>query len=122
ACVPKGRYEVALADAAVLREDVERLSLTSARLEDLVPRLQAELEASEAALEETNRKLAEKIAEAGELRGDLLEMRSALMDAELRKARADAALAEYHDLLARLRVPIESGTVQVVVVDGQVRL
>src|SRR5690606_8966754 len=30
--------------------------------------------------------------------------------------------AEYHDLLARLRVPIESGTVQVVVVDGQVRL
>src|SRR5690606_18943008 len=83
ACVPKGRYEVALADAAVLREDVERLSLTSARLEDLVPRLQAELEASEAALEETNRKLAEKIAEAGELKGDLLEMRSALMDAEL---------------------------------------
>ncbi len=119
ACVPKGRYDAALAEQQVLAGDVERLAAASARLEDQVKRLQSELEASESALEETNRKLAEKIAEAGMLQGDIAAMREALKDAELRKARADAALAEYRDLVARFQALIDAGTLEVKVVDGQ---
>jgi len=118
-CVPKARYDEALAEGERLRGEVEQFSGEASRLSDTVSRLEAELEASEAALEETNRKLAEKIALAGALQEDIDAMRAALQDAEMRKARADAALREYRDLVARFQALIDSGTLQVKVIEGR---
>jgi chemotaxis protein MotB len=119
ACVPKARYQDALAEQESLRVQVDGLETRNAQLTDTLTRLKTELEASEAALEETNRKLAAKVAEAGELQEDVEEMRAALQDAEMRKARADAALREYRDLVTRFQALIDAGTLQVKVIDGK---
>jgi len=119
ACVPKGRYQDALAEQESLRVQVDKLEARNTQLSDTLGRLETELEASEAALEETNRKLAAKVAEAGELQEDVEEMRIALQDAEMRKARADAALREYRDLVTRFQSLIDAGTLQVKVIDGK---
>jgi len=118
-CIPKRRYDDALAEQEHLRTQVEQCTDDKAKLDDTVSRLQSELKASEGALEETNRKLAEKIAEAGALQEDIESMRAALQDAEVRKARADATLAEYKDLVARFQSLIDAGTLQVKVIDGR---
>jgi chemotaxis protein MotB len=119
ACVPKGRYDDALAEQERLRGELEQSSGDVERLSDTVSRLETELKASEVALEETNRKLAEKITEAGALQEDVDAMRTALVDAEIRKARADAALAEYRDLVGRFQSLIEAGTLEVKVIEGR---
>jgi chemotaxis protein MotB len=117
--VPKGRYDDALAEQERLRAEVEQYSGEAARLADTVSRLESELRASEVALEETNRKLAEKMAEAGALQEDVEAMRRALQDAEMRKARADAALREYRDLVSRFQSLIDAGTLEVKVIEGR---
>lgn len=118
-CIPKRRYNDALAEQERLHSQVEQCSADKARLGDTVSKLQTELKASEGALEETNRKLAEKITEAGALKEDVDSMRTALQDAEVRKARAEAAIAEYKDLLSRFQSLIAAGTLQVKVIDGR---
>lgn len=118
-CVAKGRYNEALEDNARLRERVEGLEASVASLEDAERRLQSQVAASQAALEETNRKLAAKIAEAGALAEDIEAMKQALADAELRKARADAALASFRDLVSRFQSLIDAGTLRVKIVDGR---
>lgn len=119
ACVPKGRYTEAMDESSRLAGEVERLQGIVADQDDSLRRLQSQVEASQAALEETNRKLAAKIAEAGALAEDIEAMKQALAEAELRKARADAALEAYRDLVARFQALIDAGTLRVKIVDGR---
>ncbi|TNE88298.1 MAG: endoflagellar motor protein [Deltaproteobacteria bacterium] len=119
ACVPKGRYTEALDDKARLEAELEELQGVVADQDESLRRLQSQVEASQAALEETNRKLAAKIAEAGALAEDIEAMKQALAEAEMRKARADAALESYRDLVARFQALIDAGTLRVKIVDGR---
>jgi chemotaxis protein MotB len=119
ACVPKGRYNEALESNAELGAELESLQGQIADQQEQLIRLQSQAEAAQAALEQTNRKLAAKVAEAGALAEDIEAMKQALADAELRKARADAALESYRDLVARFQVLIDAGTLRVKIVDGR---
>ncbi len=119
ACVAKKRYDQAVTERDDLAVEAETLSGRVAGLEGERRRLETELTAAEAALEETNRKLAEKIAQAGELQEDVEAMKAALQDAELRRAKADAALRDYRELVARFQALIDAGTLQVKVIDGR---
>ncbi|MCO4743138.1 MAG: OmpA family protein [Proteobacteria bacterium] len=119
ACVPKGRYNEAIENNAELSAEIETLRGQIADQDEELLRLQSQAEAAQAALEQTNRKLAAKVAEAGALAEDIEAMKQALAEAELRKARADAALESYRDLVARFQSLIDAGTLRVKIVDGR---
>ncbi len=118
-CVPKGKLD----DMTAMRDDLQtQLDASSSQLQTTqqqLASLERELDASERALEQTNKKLAEKISEAGALQTDMDEMRAALAEAEKRKARADASLQQYRELIARFQALIDAGTLQVKVIDGR---
>lgn len=118
-CVGKGRYTQALsvnADLAAERDELRRELRASDERND---QLQTELDATNALLDQTNRRLADAVAEAGALEDDVTRMRSALSQAEQREAQADAALAEYRELVGRFQEMIDAGTLQVRVIDGR---
>lgn len=119
ACVPKGRYTEAIEANAELAGQVEMLQGQISDQETALLRLQSQAEAAQAALEQTNLKLAAKVAEAGALAEDIEAMKQALAEAELRKARADASLAAYRDLVDRFQTLIDAGTLRVKIVDGR---
>lgn len=119
ACVPKARYNEALESNADMAAELEELRGIVDDQDQSILRLQSQIEAAQAALEETNRKLAAKIAEAGALAEDIEVMKQALADAETRKAQADAALEAYRDLVARFQALIDAGTLTVKIVDGR---
>ncbi len=119
ACVPKGKYDELEGIKNQLQLDLEHSQSEHSQTQQELARLGSELSAAEAALLQTNRKLAEKISEAGELQADMAGMKRALAEAEVRKARADAALKNYRDLTARFQALIDAGTLQVKVIDGR---
>jgi chemotaxis protein MotB len=118
-CVGKGRYTEALDANAALGAERDALSAQLARVTLESERLATELDATNALLDATNRRLAESIARAGDLESDVARMAAALEAAERRKERADAALEEYRQLVARFQSLIDAGTLSVKVLDGR---
>ncbi|MCA9607786.1 MAG: hypothetical protein KC619_19390, partial [Myxococcales bacterium] len=53
------------------------------------------------------------------LAGEIDAMKLALAELQARKAQADARLKDFQDLLARFKKLIDSGTLQVKIVDGR---
>lgn len=118
-CVGRGKYTDALDANSQLTTERDALTTEGVALADRADRLQTELEATNAVLEQTNRRLASAIAQTGELEGDVARMEAALAEAEQREQSADAALAEYRELVARFQVMIDAGTLSVRVIDGR---
>ncbi len=118
-CVGRGKYTSALDANSQLTSERDALTTEVIELADQAGRLQTELEATNAVLEQTNRRLAAAIAQTGELEGDVARMEAALQDAEQREQSADATLAEYRELVARFQDMIDAGTLTVRVIDGR---
>ncbi len=118
-CVGRGKYTEALDANSLLTSERDALTAEGIALSDQAGRLQTELEATNAVLEQTNRRLAAAIAQTGELEGDVARMEAALQVAEQRELAADAALAEYRALVARFQDMIDAGTLSVRVIDGR---
>lgn len=125
-CVGKRKYDDALAENQELRDKLRStqslLAESEGRLSDTqrtVQRLAQEVADTGKALEVANRKLAAKMAEAGALAEDIESMQAALTELELRKAKADAALASFKDLVGRFQAMIDAGTLKVKVIDGR---
>lgn len=133
ACVGKAKYNESLAEQDRLREQVQHLNDLKSDLQGVVSErdqtiatLQGDLSATQAGMDELTAQLARKVAEAGELEmkaagleGDVAKMQEALKELEMRKARTEAALAGYRDLVARFQAMIDAGTLKVKVLDGR---
>ena len=89
--------------------------------EDIL-KLQDELKATKRALDQTNKKLAETMAQAGALQKDIDEAQLAMQQLELRKAQTEAAIQFYQGLLDKVKPMAEAGVLAIQVDDGIVRL
>ncbi|MEZ4322706.1 MAG: OmpA family protein [Myxococcota bacterium] len=119
ACVPKAKYDLALADAATKGQEIERLQARVSELEGVQQRLESDLAAANAALDGKRRELATMASEAGALAKSVEEMETALRELEERRARAEANLKAFRDLVDRFKAMIDAGTLRVKVIDGR---
>lgn len=125
-CVPTAKYEAALSDAGAKSEEIRRLTAVNTELEaerqGLVERLKKsreELEAGQAQLDAQRKELASITAEKGNMAQSIEKMEQALRELEERRARSEAALKEFRDLVARFQSMIDAGTLKVKVIDGR---
>lgn len=81
--------------------------------------LQSDVDRLNVELESTRDSLARAVSGTAARDAELARMREAVADLERRKAKADAALAEYRDLVGRFQTLIDAGTLRVRVVDGR---
>jgi len=133
ACVGKAKYNEALAEQDRLRSKVQTLEDIQsdmngvlAERDQIISGLESDLTATQRGLDELSAQLAQKVAEAGELEmkaagleTDVAQMQEALKELEMRKARTEAALAGYRDLVQRFQEMIDAGTLKVKVTDGR---
>lgn len=133
ACVPKGKYDTAVAERDALANEVRKLNANLAQLETVerdlraqvarltgeVERQRAMVEQKERELDNKRRELANMASEAGALAASVENMQLALKELEQRKAKAEANLQEFRDLVARFKKMIDAGTLSVKVVDGR---
>lgn len=126
ACIPKGKYDEALAagDACnvELRSCNEQRDDLRAQLQGRdarIAQLDQELTATKNSLDELTGQLASKVAEAGQLQASIEDMQVALRELELRRQQTEAAMASYRDLVKRFQAMIDAGTLKVKVIDGR---
>ena len=117
--VGKKRYEAAVEDGKQLETRLSELNMTKDKLRGQLSRARSELAEKKRLLDEAYRKLANSVAEAGALKEDVSEMKVALDELESRKARIEASLQAYRDLVSRFQSLINAGTLRVKVVDGR---
>ena len=108
-CVPKARYEEALADQARLYDRIDGMQEAMGDMSREIAHLESERKTCTAALVDCNGRLATKIAEAGELQRDIDIMRDALIEHEERRAHADEALGAYSELVTQFEALGEYG-------------
>ncbi|MCB9674129.1 MAG: OmpA family protein [Alphaproteobacteria bacterium] len=118
-CVPKAKYDAALAESATKGQEIDRLNARIADLEASERKLQTDLAQANEALESKRRELARMASEAGLLAKNVEEMEQALKELEERRARAEANLKAFRDLVERFRSMIDAGTLKVKVIDGR---
>lgn len=118
-CVPKAKYDEALAENADLKGKVTTLESTVAEQaatilahEASIAKLTADVAAAKADLEATKSALAGKAS-------DVEKMKTALAELERRKAEAETSLKTFRDLIARFQKMIDAGTLRVKVIDGR---
>lgn len=133
ACVPKAKYDTAIAERDALANEVRKLNANLAQLETVerdlrsqVARLTSEVERQKGVVAQKERELANKrrelanmASEAGALAANVENMQLALKELEERKAKAEANLQEFRDLVSRFKAMIDAGTLSVKVVDGR---
>jgi len=118
-CVPKAKYDASLADIATKDQEIGRLMAEVTDLEAVRATLQAELSSATADLAAKRRELANMATEAGVLAKNVEEMERALRELEQRRARAEANLQAFRDLVDRFKSMIDAGTLRVKVIDGR---
>lgn len=118
-CVPKGKYDAAIHETHELYARIDGMNNVIAQMERDLASLQSQQRSTQAALDDANRRLASKVAEAGELQQSVVEMQRALEELELRKARAEQTLQSYRDLVGRFQAMIDAGTLKVKVIEGR---
>lgn len=137
ACVPKGKYvaleeelastraslaeEIARRDASIADQEatISKLQDQVRDLEGAIKKLTAELASRERQIADLNDAKAKALADRGALADQVEEMKQALAELQERKALAEARVAEFKDLLAKFQSLIDSGTLEVKIVDGR---
>ena len=125
-CIPKNKYDAALADRDGVQMELEAAQAAQRDLqneiavrEGRIGTLEQDLTATRNGLDELSRQLANKVAEAGELQTSVAEMELALSELEQRRAEAELARQSYRDLVRRFQAMIDAGTLRVKVIDGR---
>ncbi|TNE88780.1 MAG: endoflagellar motor protein [Deltaproteobacteria bacterium] len=137
ACIPKGKYvaleeelastrseleqQIAARDATIADQEatISKLQGQVRDLEGAIKKITAELASREKQLEALNAEKASALADKGALKAQIEEMKQALAELQERKAQAEARVAEFKDLLAKFQSLIDSGTLEVKIVDGR---
>lgn len=108
--------DASIASLEQTRDDLEsQIVDLQARIDDL----EADLQAMEADLDAERDKSARMLADRGALRDEVVAMKQALAELELRKRQADERVAAYRDLVSRFQALIDAGTLSVKIVDGR---
>lgn len=79
----------------------------------------AEIADAEAALSDEQEKSSRILADRGSLRSEVASMKDALADLRLRKKAAEARVQAFRELVSRFQSLIDSGTLDVKIVDGR---
>jgi len=130
ACVGKGKYNDAVAEMEEIRAQAAKDNAQAAAIESdqnaqihALEREKSEVDSQLAdankALEEAYTNLAMKAVEAGQLASNVAEMEEALLELEMRRARSEANLQSYRDLVGKFQDMIDAGTLKVKVIDGR---
>ncbi|MCO4744908.1 MAG: OmpA family protein [Proteobacteria bacterium] len=137
ACIPKGKYVALEEELASTRADYDaKLAERDATiadqeatiakmqgqirdLEGAIRKITQELASREKQLADLNAEKAAALADKGALRAQIEDMTAALAELQERKAQAEARVAEFKDLLAKFQGLIDSGTLEVKIVDGR---
>ena len=126
ACIPKPKYDAALADAQAKAAQIEKLKSHVAGLQSVeadlrrdLARATAEVQKKHRELDDKRRELANMASEAGALAANVENMQQALQELEQRRASSEATLQEFRDLVSRFRAMIDAGTLKVKVIDGR---
>lgn len=75
--------------------------------------------AAEARISLLEKEKAQILADKGALKGEVSKMQAAMADLEARRAKAEAAVRSYKDLVARFKKLIDAGTLEVKIIDGR---
>ena len=125
-CVPKGKYDEALAERDDLSLRIEAMNGTVADLrsqlaggEGRVRQLEQELASTQSGLDELARQLSSKVAEAGALKASVTQMEEALKELEKSRLRSERAMQNYRDFVGKFQAMIDAGTLKVKIIDGQ---
>ncbi len=129
-CVPKGKYlelETELNDTRsqlegrISEQDgtIMKLQGEIDALEGTRKKLEAELAVTQKSLEDSNAANARMLKDQKGLQGEVTRMQQALDELERRKAKAEARMKEYQDLVARFQSMIDAGTLSVKIVNGR---
>jgi chemotaxis protein MotB len=112
ACVTQGTYDALEKDRQAVQVELQGKEAENSQLKS---QLQTALTAKDA-LENDKSAM---IKDTARLQASIEETKAALADLSRRKAEADARLAEFKSLLSRFRALIDSGKLQVKIVDGR---
>ena len=118
ACVGKGKYQLALDEAAANADARDKAKQRIAELERTLNACDADLKKTRSALDSQNRELAQRIADNGQLKRSVDELATAMAELDRRRQEAEANLRSYRDLVARFQAMIDAGTLRVKVIDG----
>jgi len=118
-CVPKSEHEVLLAESSGKGSELARLVGECTEVEADRNGLREDLDWANRILDHRRRQLAEAVDEAGDLQASIEEMEEALRELDMRRARAEAHLEEFRDLVDRFRIMIDAGNLKVKVIDGR---
>jgi len=123
ACVGKGKYKESQTALAAEQEasaaKQAELEQHQAQSDATIAELEAERDAAAAEVTRLNDEKAKMIADTKSLEASVAEMEDALAEAQERKAEADKAVRAFHDLVERFQALIESGKIEVTIVDGR---
>lgn len=112
ACVGTGKFNAVQMELDRTKSELAAANEQRTSLEDSLKAETAKSQALEA-------ERARLMSDASALKGSVAEMESALRELAVRKAAADARIAEYKSLLARFQPLIDSGKLKVKIVDGR---
>jgi chemotaxis protein MotB len=136
-CVKKADHEAVLTQLDTTKQDLvnaqqQLQAETDARaaeraaaqaesrdLQQQIAELQARLVHAEEVRADLEGRLAKVIKDRSSLEGSVAEMQKALFELQKRKLAAEQRIAAYNDLLARFRPLIDSGKLQVKIIDGR---
>jgi chemotaxis protein MotB len=118
-CVGKAKYNDSLLEQEELRNRMDGMVTAMNEMGTEIEHKDRDNRVCRNALDETNRQLATKVAEAGALNQSVSEMQVALAELEMRRAQTEENLQSYRDLVTKFQEMIDAGTLTVQVIDGR---
>ena len=111
-CVGKQKYDAVVAENQELYKRIDGINNAMGALDSDLRSTKNQLASTSASLESTRQQLGSASAENAQLMQAVAEL-------EARKARTDAMLSSYQDLVSKFQAMIDAGTLTVKVVDGR---
>ncbi|MEM6994491.1 MAG: OmpA family protein [Myxococcota bacterium] len=104
---------------ATLTRKIEEANARDEALRQQIADLNEQLSASEVQRAEQEQRLAEMVSDQGAMEASIQEMQEALAELRRRRAASERRVAAYRDLLGRFQALIDSGALQVKIIDGR---
>ncbi|MCB9674405.1 MAG: OmpA family protein [Alphaproteobacteria bacterium] len=118
-CVPKQEHETLMAESQGKETELARLVGECTEVEAERNGLREDLDWANRILDKRRRELAEAVSKETDMQRSIEEMQEALKELDMRRARAEAALEEFRELVMKFQGMIDAGTLSVKVIDGR---
>lgn len=114
-----GAIEAQRSELDAAAEKAARLEADIAEGQARIDVLEAELAQLNEAIDAEREKSSRILADRGALRSEVQSMKDALRELQERRARAEARVAQFQDLISRFKSLIDAGTLDVKIIDGR---